>query len=112
MGFCYMCISMKLKCLSILLLLNWIFLSARPWALAADPGGETRARTETEMLRQRIAELEEQNAIIHRQLVEIQKRLDLSPLGMDYIYWKTNFIGLEKGTDNRVNLYLIYNFQA
>ena len=75
-----MCISMKLKCLSILLVFHWIFLSARPWALAGDPGGETRARTETAVLRQRIANLEEQNAIIHRQLVEIQKRLDLSPL--------------------------------
>ena len=102
--------SIKLKHLSILLLFNWIFLSARPWVLAADPGDETRARTETEMLRQRIAKLEEQNAIIQRQLVETQKRLDLLPLGMDYIYWKTNLKGLEKGTDKRVNRYLIYSF--
>ena len=72
--------SIKLKHLSFLLLFYWIFLSALPWARAADAGGETGARAEIDMLRQRIAELEEQNAIIQLQLVEIQKHLNLSPL--------------------------------
>lgn len=30
--------------------------------------------------------------------------------GMDYLYWTTHFKGLNKGTDNRFNLYFIYGF--
>ena len=43
----------------------------------------------------------------------VTNRFRLAPpilLGIDYLYWKTNFKGRETGTDNRVNLYLIYNF--
>ena len=31
-------------------------------------------------------------------------------LGIDYLHWKTDFKGLNDGTDNRVNLYFIYGF--
>lgn len=31
-------------------------------------------------------------------------------LGVDYMYWWTHYKDLAKGTDNRVNLYLIYGF--
>ncbi|RMH22360.1 MAG: hypothetical protein D6696_03625, partial [Acidobacteria bacterium] len=31
-------------------------------------------------------------------------------IGLDYLNWKTRFKGLPSGTDNRLNLYLIYNF--
>jgi hypothetical protein len=30
--------------------------------------------------------------------------------GIDYTYWKTEFKGLNEGTDNRVNFYLMYGF--
>ena len=30
--------------------------------------------------------------------------------GLDYLYWKTDLKGLNDGTDNRVNLYMIYGF--
>lgn len=31
-------------------------------------------------------------------------------VGVDYLHWRTDFFGLEKGTDNRFNAYFIYNF--
>jgi len=31
-------------------------------------------------------------------------------LGADYLRWKTNFRGLQRGVDNRVNIFLQYNF--
>lgn len=31
-------------------------------------------------------------------------------VGIDYLRWTTDYKGLERGTDNRVNLYLQYNF--
>ncbi|MCA1600481.1 MAG: hypothetical protein LC776_02140 [Acidobacteria bacterium] len=31
-------------------------------------------------------------------------------LGADYLRWKTNFRGLQRGIDNRVNVFLQYNF--
>jgi hypothetical protein len=31
-------------------------------------------------------------------------------LGMDYLYWTTQYKGAERGTNNRVNAYFIYNF--
>ena len=31
-------------------------------------------------------------------------------LGIDYLYWWTHFKGLNKGTDNRLNVYAIYDF--
>ena len=31
-------------------------------------------------------------------------------IGLDYLYWKTEYVGVPDGTDNRVNLYVIYNF--
>lgn len=31
-------------------------------------------------------------------------------LGLDYLRWKTEFVGLDDGTDNRLNLYVVYNF--
>ncbi|MDA2938120.1 hypothetical protein MYX75_07660 [Acidobacteria bacterium AH-259-A15] len=30
--------------------------------------------------------------------------------GIDYLFWRTDFKDLEKGTDNRLNLYFLYNF--
>jgi hypothetical protein len=30
--------------------------------------------------------------------------------GLDYLHWRTTYKGLEKGIDNRVNLYVLYNF--
>jgi len=30
--------------------------------------------------------------------------------GLDYLHWKTNYVGLPEGTDNRLNLYSIYYF--
>ncbi|MFP3940646.1 MAG: hypothetical protein ACOC7L_01890 [Acidobacteriota bacterium] len=41
------------------------------------------------------------------------QRLDLDGafrVGLDYIHWTTEFVGLDEGTDNRLNLYLIYFF--
>lgn len=41
------------------------------------------------------------------------QRLDLDDafrVGLDYIHWTTEFVGLDEGTDNRLNLYLIYFF--
>ena len=40
-------------------------------------------------------------------------QLRLAPtfmIGLDYLYWRTDYRGLEEGTDNRFNLYFIYNF--
>lgn len=31
-------------------------------------------------------------------------------IGVDYLRWTTEYLGLEDGTDNRWNLYLVYNF--
>ena len=31
-------------------------------------------------------------------------------VGLDYLRWKTEFLGLRDGTDNRLNLYFVYNF--
>lgn len=31
-------------------------------------------------------------------------------VGFDYLYWTTDFQGLDSGTDNRFNLYLVYTF--
>lgn len=31
-------------------------------------------------------------------------------LGADYLRWRTEYRGLPDGTDNRVNIYAIYNF--
>jgi len=31
-------------------------------------------------------------------------------LGIDYLWWRTNYKGLQHGTDNRVNIFLQYNF--
>jgi hypothetical protein len=31
-------------------------------------------------------------------------------LGADYLRWKTNFNGFQRGVDNRVNIFLQYNF--
>jgi hypothetical protein len=30
--------------------------------------------------------------------------------GIDYLYWTTNFKGVNRGTDNRINAYVIYFF--
>ena len=186
--------SMKLLRLSIPPLLTCIFLVPNSRVFAEKLGGEAGARQKiagkvTDLLRERIAELEEQNAVILRQLAGIRNRLDHIPiqenngaqagngqsfntatgekigsrggwvelglrasryafstgftiddpenedllsgartknrawyvtnqfrlappvlLGLDYLHWKTNFKGREEGIDNRVNLYLIYNF--
>ncbi len=31
-------------------------------------------------------------------------------IGLEYIYWKTNYVGLDDGDANRLNLWLIYKF--
>ncbi len=31
-------------------------------------------------------------------------------IGLDYLNWTTEYKGLDDGTDNRFNPYLIYNF--
>jgi hypothetical protein len=43
----------------------------------------------------------------------VTNRFTLGPplaLGIDYLYWRTDYRALPKGTDNRVNLYFIYSF--
>jgi hypothetical protein len=43
----------------------------------------------------------------------VTNRFDLAEpltLGVDYLHWRTQFKGLPQGTDNRVNVYLIYGF--
>jgi hypothetical protein len=43
----------------------------------------------------------------------VTNRFNLSEpltLGIDYLHWRTQFKGSPQGTDNRINLYLIYGF--
>lgn len=41
------------------------------------------------------------------------QRLDFARafrVGLDYLHWTTEYVGLDEGTDNRLNLYVIYFF--
>jgi hypothetical protein len=41
------------------------------------------------------------------------QRLDFGPafrVGLDYLHWTTDYAGLDEGTDNRLNLYVVYFF--
>lgn len=41
------------------------------------------------------------------------QRLDFGPafrVGLDYLHWTTDYVGLDEGTDNRLNLYVVYFF--
>lgn len=43
----------------------------------------------------------------------LTNQLQLHPsfkIGLDYIHWQTDYMGLPKGTDNRFNIYSIYTF--
>ena len=75
---------MKFMRLSILLLLTFVLRIPSSWAFTEELGGEAGAHQETavketDLLHERIAELEEQNALILLQLAEIRKHLALSP---------------------------------
>jgi hypothetical protein len=48
----------------------------------------------------------------HNSALFVVNRWTVKPvvIGLDYLYWKTEYVGAPEGTDNRLNAYVIYNF--